>query len=69
MKVSVCSFPGGQIRRDIKLDRDATALDLLRKLDLRPDIWIVVRDGKAIPEDAPLKDGDLLRLLSVISGG
>lgn len=69
MKVSVRSFPEGKIQKDVKLNKDATALDLLRKLDLRPDSWIVVREEKAIPDDAPLKDGDSLTLLSVISGG
>lgn len=69
MKVKVRSFPEGQIRKEIMLEDNARVLDLLKKLDLRPDSWIVVRDDKAIPEDAPLKDGDSIRLLSVISGG
>ncbi|MEM3038793.1 MAG: MoaD/ThiS family protein [Thermoplasmata archaeon] len=69
MKVKVRSFPDGKIRREITLKDNATVLELLKRLDLRPDSWIVVRNGKAIPEDAPLKDGDSLRLLSVISGG
>ncbi|MEM2839372.1 MAG: MoaD/ThiS family protein [Thermoplasmata archaeon] len=69
MKVKVRSFPDGKIRREITLKDNATVLELLKRLDLRPDSWIVVRNDKAIPEDAPLKDGDSLRLLSVISGG
>lgn len=69
MKVKVRSFPEGQIRKEITLEDNARVFELLKKLDLRPDNWIVVRDDKAIPEDAPLKDGDSIRLLSVISGG
>lgn len=69
MKIKVRSFPSREINKTIELKSDATVIDLLKELDLRPDSWIVVRDEKAIPEDAPLKDGDSLRLLSVISGG
>jgi len=69
MRIKVRSFPVGDIEKTVELKSKATVIDLLRELDLRPDSWIVVRDEKAIPEDAPLKDGDSLRLLSVISGG
>jgi|YelNatPaOPRAMG01_1025707.scaffolds.fasta_scaffold09346_8 sulfur carrier protein ThiS len=69
MRIKVRSFPDGRIDKEMTLEEDAVVFDLLKRLDLRPDSWIVIRNGKAIPEDTPLKDGDSLRLLSVISGG
>ena len=69
MKINAKSFPRGEVDKTVELKAEATVLDLLKKLDLRPDAWIAVRDDKAIPDDAPLEDGDSIRLLSVVSGG
>lgn len=69
MKIFVNSFPRGEIQKNVRLDDNATVFDLIKKLNLHPDSWIVVRDDKAIPEDAPLKDGDSVKLFSVVSGG
>ena len=69
MKVSVKSFPRGEVDKSVQLPDGATVLDLLKALDMRPDAWIASREGKAIPDDSPLKDGDSIRLLSVVSGG
>lgn len=69
IRVSVKSYPRGEIDKSLELPDESNALDLLRECDLRPDSWILVRDEKVIPDDAPLRDGDSIRLLSVISGG
>jgi len=69
MKVSVKSFPRGEVDKSVDLQKGATVLDLLKKLDMRPDNWIASRDDRAIPDDSELKDGDFIRLLSVVSGG
>ena len=69
MQVAVKSFPRGEVDKSVKIAEGSTVLDLLKKLDMRPDNWIATRDGKAIPDDSPLKDGDSIRLLSVVSGG
>jgi sulfur carrier protein ThiS len=69
MRVSVKSFPRGEVDRTVELSGEPTALDLLKSLNMRPDNWIVARGDKVIPDDSPLKDGDSIRLLSVVSGG
>ncbi len=69
MKVAVKTFPRGEVDKTIELPKGATALDLLKAVDLRPDNWIVARGDKVIPDDSVLKDGDSIRLLSVVSGG
>jgi len=69
MKVSVRSFPRGEVDESVEVPKGATVLDLLKRLDMRPDNWIASRDGRAIPDDSELRDGDSIRLLSVVSGG
>lgn len=69
IEVSVKTFPRGEVDKSVKLAEGSSVLDLIKKLDMRPDNWIATRDNKAIPDDSPLKDGDSIRLLSVVSGG
>ena len=42
---------------------------LLKQLKVAPNTVLLVRDDKLITEDAKLKDGDKIKVLSVISGG
>jgi len=44
-------------------------LDALRKTDILPEGVIATRNGEMILEDEILKDGDIVRLVAVISGG
>jgi len=46
-----------------------TLLDSLKKIDILSESVIAVRDGEMILDDEILKDGDLVKLVSVISGG
>jgi len=69
IRISVKSFPKGEVDKSMEMPNGSSVLDLLKKLDMRPDNWIATRDSKAIPDDSPLKDGDSIRLLSVVSGG
>lgn len=46
-----------------------TLLDSLKKIDVLSESVIAVRDGEMILDDEILKDGDLVKLVSVISGG
>lgn len=43
--------------------------DALRALGLSPETHLVVRDGVLLEEDDQLQDGDVVRLVSAISGG
>ncbi len=69
MKITVKTFPKRDVDKTIDLPDESTALDLFKALNMRPDNWIVARDDKVIPDDSPLKEGDSISLLSVVSGG
>jgi sulfur carrier protein len=46
-----------------------TLLDSLKKIDVLSESVIAVRDGEMILDDEILKDGDVVKLVAVISGG
>jgi sulfur carrier protein ThiS len=46
-----------------------TLLDALKKNDILPEGVIATVGGELIEEDEILKDGDIVRLISAISGG
>ena len=47
----------------------STILSALQKLEILPESIICVRDGELVTEDIILKEGDIIKLVSVISGG
>jgi sulfur carrier protein ThiS len=46
-----------------------TLLSALQKIDVLPESVIATRDGEMILDDEILKDGDVVKLIAVISGG
>lgn len=46
-----------------------TLLSALQKIDVIPESVIATRDGEMILEDEILRDGDVVKLVAVISGG
>lgn len=46
-----------------------TLLDALKKVNILPETVLAVRNGEMIVEDEILKDGDVVKLVAVISGG
>ena len=46
-----------------------TLLSALQKIDVVPESVIATRDGEMILEDEILRDGDVIKLIAVISGG
>jgi sulfur carrier protein len=44
-------------------------LDALKKCGIVPESVIATREGEMILDDEILKDGDVVRLIAVISGG
>jgi sulfur carrier protein ThiS len=46
-----------------------TLLDSLKKISVLPESVIATREGEMILEDEILKDGDVVKLIAVISGG
>ena len=41
----------------------------VQKIGLQPDLYLAVRDGELLTEDEVLRDGDIVQLVAVISGG
>ncbi len=46
-----------------------TLLSALQKIDVVPESVIATQDGEMILDDEILKDGDVVKLIAVISGG
>lgn len=69
MMVTVHLLPTRKEIRRVELAEGAKVEDAVRALGLLPDGWIAVRGGVPIASDEPLRDGDEVRLVSVVSGG
>ncbi len=46
-----------------------TLLDALKKSDIVPESVIATRNGEMITDDEVLRNGDVVKLIAVISGG
>ena len=46
-----------------------TLLSALQKINVVPESVIATREGEMILEDEILKDGEVIKLIAVISGG
>ncbi len=46
-----------------------TLLSALKKIDILPESVIATREGELIEEDEILTDGEVIKLVAVISGG
>jgi sulfur carrier protein len=46
-----------------------TLLSALQKINIVPESVIATRDGEMILDDEILRDGDIVKLIAVISGG
>ncbi len=55
--------------KTIELKKDSNVFDALAAARINPETVLVKHNKKLIPHDAKLKDGDMLELVNVISGG
>jgi sulfur carrier protein len=55
--------------REFEVKQGMMLLDALRKIGVVPESVIATRDGEMILDDEILKDGDVVKLIAVISGG
>ncbi len=51
------------------IDNNATIREAIKKLGHNPEIYIVARNGEITHENEPLREGDKLDLVKIISGG
>ncbi len=70
-----CGFQSPTMVRIVLRDKQfdvksgSTLLAALQKVDILPETVIATRGGEMILEDEILRDGDVVRLVEVISGG
>lgn len=55
--------------KEYEVKSGMTLLDALKKSNIVPESVIATRAGEMILEDEILKDGDVIKLIAVISGG
>lgn len=55
--------------KELQVRPGMTVKHALEKIDVLPETVIVTRRGELITEDELLEPGDVLKLVSVISGG
>ena len=55
--------------KEVEVRPGMNLLDSLKKAGILPESVIATRGGEMILEDEILKDGDVIRLIAVISGG
>jgi sulfur carrier protein ThiS len=67
-KINVIMLIGSKSQEHELLD-GSTVEDLLSKLNLHPDAYIVTKDSKPVPITRKLEDGERLKLIKVASGG
>lgn len=46
-----------------------TIRDALRRLEIEPESVLAIRDGELLTDDETLREGEIVRLVAVISGG
>lgn len=56
-------------KKEYEVEAKGTLKDALKQLNLSPEAYLAMRNGEMITEDEVLKDGDVIRLIAVISGG
>lgn len=58
-------------KKEYQIDevKDLTVAKALRLLNLFPEAHLVIRNGKILTEQELLRDGDVLKIVPVISGG
>jgi len=54
---------------EIEVKAGMTLLSALEKAQILPETVLAMRDGGLILEDEILRDGEVIRLVAVISGG
>lgn len=65
MKVTI----RGPRRKELELQGDWHVKDLLKRLDLNPENFIVIQGQRLLTRDALVKNDESIEILSAISGG
>ena len=68
MKITI-NISRSNNKQDINLENGSTVLDLLKKINLKPDTVIIMDKEKPVPVDEIIEDGQKLTIIQVSSGG
>ena len=69
MRIEIKLYPENKTTAlDFKVE-SATVMDVLSRLNIKPDTVVVTKDNDPIPIDEDVKDGDKLKIIKVASGG
>ncbi len=60
---------GSHDRRKVDLGKGAVVRDAIRAVGLFAEATSVLMDGRSVPLDRPLRDGDTLEVIRTFSGG
>jgi sulfur carrier protein ThiS len=55
--------------KEVEIRHGMTLRDALLKLSLQPEALLAVRGGEMITDDEIVREGDVIKLIAVISGG
>ena len=55
--------------QEYEVNAGTTVRDAMLQHDIQPEAVIPLRDGEPITEDEILREGEMIRLVAVISGG
>jgi sulfur carrier protein ThiS len=56
-------------KQEFEVRSGMVLMDALKKVNILPESVIATRDGEVITEDEILENGDVVKLVAVISGG
>ena len=60
---------GRRQKREIRLSRRAVVVDLLKQLGQNREMVVVRINGKIVAEEEHLKDGDVVEIIPIVTGG
>jgi sulfur carrier protein ThiS len=69
VRVHVARVPRPNVEEALEVRDGATVQEVLRAMRVPPDAVVVLREDRPLPVDAPVRDGERLRVLTVFSGG
>ncbi len=55
--------------KKFEVKENITARDALRKINIDPESVLITVNGKLVTDDYTLREGDVVKLVAVISGG
>ncbi len=56
-------------KRELELDDKSAIIDVLKDTGKNPETVVVRKNGKIVPEEEILSDGDEIEVIQIVSGG